>query len=1289
MSFNNLTFNEVLDDLSSRFIINVPVEELSSIERICFQIEQAYWYYEDFAREQNSNLPYYNLKNFSAKFFRHCPLLQKYSDKHEKAFNDFIRYKIRVPVCGAIILNEKMDKCLLVKGWSARSGWGFPKGKINKEEPDIDCAVREVMEETGYDISEFVKEGDYIELLIKEQRIRLYIVTGIPEDTHFEPQTRKEISKIKWHNVRDLPTDKRDKNNSKSSNNFYLVYPFVGKLHQWINREKKARYLRKKKENIIARQSQRGSHIGESSDIEMSEFDGAVSDSGVRHADYERVTGIIPKQTGYIKFDSGTNYSSDAEATSVLRSVLGIIPEKPPLMPSQTSFNNESVNILNSPYMHSPKQLSYTQTHPNVLQNLPFGQPTSGPTVIQSPVQMSAQFPSQYSSVQSQIQLPIQMTPQFAPIAVNSPSLNLATPLAVQPISLPAAAGGVANPPLYMLNNETSINPELLASPYVMTNNSNVVINTPIDNFVLPQAYQNTFLSSDEVIQPKVAPKSSNSNDNTTLEKKLLDFLNSNQNETNQVNQVQENQISSQEGKINGQDILRMLNGSNSKSNELSNNTNNNNNNNKTSNRNNQANNNNNTNNNQNSIGHPDATPSNKMLLKLLNESPNDSENKSKYSRKNSVEQQQFILDLFKSDNQQDKSSSVATSPTINNNTLNGTQQLQAKLFEMQSPRVMKNENISTSSSLEKSKAELLNMLNSNSKSKLLQQKSQPNTLSQNSVSLLEMLNKNSASVNDIYSPQKQGLKLPHQSDNFNSIKLNINNPNSIPNMPFTKQYKEKGNSNSNNNNNNNNSTLLMNMLNVSSKSSSSVELPVKTTNKVKGNLSHSNEGSMQLLEKLNESQLSASVTTNIPKENLVVNKEGSQAILSMLNINSNKNNSESQVKPNGTKSKEIKLKEKLKGNSIKNTKESKESVANQTINSLLLSVTNKNKQGNSNSSTVNPDIAKIFKSDTASKINNTTSSNNSSKNSNNNSRNNSQVQIQLPVQSQSSTKSIDLNALFQNPQGNSNSNLNPNSNVQNMPAQSPTFTEFSMDSIDTTSIFHFNNDFITNQRKLKLNEDSRRMMNLLKVKNNDNNSTSKPVSQTSKSPLLDILKQDNNNSLPNNKKVMNDDNNTPTLNALNLLSLLNNANPNTNTTNNYGNNSNNNNNNNNSNSNSNITSASMPFTTQNPLLALINGGSNSNSNVNNKIDNNSISNNTNNNNTINNTNNEMTNNVVPTGIRISVQDLFNSVNSTPANPMSNPMNNPMTTTINNNNNNNLDFNKIMINELFQGIKSK
>ena len=50
------------------------------------------------------------------------------------------------------------------------------------------------MEETGYDISPLIKEKDYVELTIREQRIRLYIVVGVSEDTEFSPKTRKEIS---------------------------------------------------------------------------------------------------------------------------------------------------------------------------------------------------------------------------------------------------------------------------------------------------------------------------------------------------------------------------------------------------------------------------------------------------------------------------------------------------------------------------------------------------------------------------------------------------------------------------------------------------------------------------------------------------------------------------------------------------------------------------------------------------------------------------------------------------------------------------------------------------------------------------------------------------------------------------------------------------------------------------------------------------------------------------------------------------------------------------------------
>lgn len=39
--FGSLTLDHTLEDLASRFIVNLPAEELESMERVCFQIEQA------------------------------------------------------------------------------------------------------------------------------------------------------------------------------------------------------------------------------------------------------------------------------------------------------------------------------------------------------------------------------------------------------------------------------------------------------------------------------------------------------------------------------------------------------------------------------------------------------------------------------------------------------------------------------------------------------------------------------------------------------------------------------------------------------------------------------------------------------------------------------------------------------------------------------------------------------------------------------------------------------------------------------------------------------------------------------------------------------------------------------------------------------------------------------------------------------------------------------------------------------------------------------------------------
>lgn len=37
-----------------------------------------------------------------------------------------------------------LSQCVLVKGWKSSSGWGFPKGKINQDEEQYKCAIREV-----------------------------------------------------------------------------------------------------------------------------------------------------------------------------------------------------------------------------------------------------------------------------------------------------------------------------------------------------------------------------------------------------------------------------------------------------------------------------------------------------------------------------------------------------------------------------------------------------------------------------------------------------------------------------------------------------------------------------------------------------------------------------------------------------------------------------------------------------------------------------------------------------------------------------------------------------------------------------------------------------------------------------------------------------------------------------------------------------------------------------------------------------------------------------------------
>ncbi|NXY41989.1 DCP2 hydrolase, partial [Ceuthmochares aereus] len=229
----------------SRFILHIPSEERDNAIRVCFQIELAHWFYLDFYMQNTPGLPQCGIRDFAKAdilfiTFNHCPFLLPQGEDVQKVLDEWKEYKMGVPTYGAIILDETLENVLLVQGYLAKSGWGFPKGKVNKEEAPHDCAAREVFEETGFDIKDYICKEEYIELRINDQLARLYIIPGVPKNTKFNPKTRREIRNIEWFSIDKLPCHKNDMTpRSKlglAPNKFFMAIPFIRPLREWISR---------------------------------------------------------------------------------------------------------------------------------------------------------------------------------------------------------------------------------------------------------------------------------------------------------------------------------------------------------------------------------------------------------------------------------------------------------------------------------------------------------------------------------------------------------------------------------------------------------------------------------------------------------------------------------------------------------------------------------------------------------------------------------------------------------------------------------------------------------------------------------------------------------------------------------------------------------------------------------------------------------------------------------------------------------------------------------------------
>nr|ODN87587.1 hypothetical protein L203_03366 [Cryptococcus depauperatus CBS 7841] len=245
--FREMSFDEILEDLNARFLINLPKEEMSLL-RVYWQAEQAHWFYEDYLRPLNPVLPSLSQRHFTRLIIESSPLYRQLISSsdggvdHNTVWDEYRSYKRMVPCCGGILLNKEADKVLLVRGWKSNAGWSFPRGKINAQESEEACAIREVEEETGFDLTGLINAEDRIKTHINAQEVTMFIVANIDEATEFETQTRHEIGAIEWVPLTDLPTWSNNRKKKSKTKRFYNVTPFVNPLKLWMKEHDRSPY---------------------------------------------------------------------------------------------------------------------------------------------------------------------------------------------------------------------------------------------------------------------------------------------------------------------------------------------------------------------------------------------------------------------------------------------------------------------------------------------------------------------------------------------------------------------------------------------------------------------------------------------------------------------------------------------------------------------------------------------------------------------------------------------------------------------------------------------------------------------------------------------------------------------------------------------------------------------------------------------------------------------------------------------------------------------------------------
>ncbi|KAH9261035.1 hypothetical protein BASA81_000769 [Batrachochytrium salamandrivorans] len=244
---------EAFEMVEARFVAPLPAEELGCNERLFAHLEQAWWFYEDSLCDNFKHLPHIRrFEPFARQFVQWSRCFPPEAKlRFEDNYLAYREYQHRIPVHGAALLSADLRKVLLVSGYASHT-WGFPKGKINQNEDAVDCALREVYEETGFPALEYFRGKRDYEWMHWNHRtngkdMHLLIVPDVPEDFAFAPRVVKEIADIRWFALADLPAHEKAGVALAGGDRVKLwgVSAFLPQLREWIARRQGRQRRRK------------------------------------------------------------------------------------------------------------------------------------------------------------------------------------------------------------------------------------------------------------------------------------------------------------------------------------------------------------------------------------------------------------------------------------------------------------------------------------------------------------------------------------------------------------------------------------------------------------------------------------------------------------------------------------------------------------------------------------------------------------------------------------------------------------------------------------------------------------------------------------------------------------------------------------------------------------------------------------------------------------------------------------------------------------------------------------